>query len=201
MRAQIHRNEIRSIWLNIGLLLIISDLLLIISIASDVAYIEATVTEDLICIGNGPTWIYIWYGINDLIIGIYCLLAFILPLMNYVKLENELNLSNRSLNFNDIQIGTKKIASSVKSIVQKIIIYNSIALISTMIFTFYAMAINEKSVGKRYILCFQITTHIYISNIFFFIYILSESFSTCICIYVYVYEHISIKEWDLIFNE
>ena len=162
MRAQIHRQEIRSIWLNIGLALIISDLLLIIVVAADLANIKTRVNRDLLCIPKGPKWIYIWYAFNDFVIGVYCLLAFILPLINYIKLENDMNSSSnqQSTNFNDIHIETSKHSTTVTTIAKKIIIYNSIALICTMLSTFYVMAINEKSVGMSNYHCHIQTIYI-----------------------------------------
>lgn len=33
--------------------------------------------------------LHTWYTVNDFVIGVYCLLLFMLPLINYIKVEIE----------------------------------------------------------------------------------------------------------------
>ena len=67
--------------LYLGLLMVISDGLLLFYIVSGLPDFEFEYTDLGVCDRiSSDTSIIIWYGLSDIIIGLYCLLVFVLPL-------------------------------------------------------------------------------------------------------------------------
>ena len=90
-------------------------------------------TDGILCgINHVPQIIIIGYGLLDFIIGLYCLIVFVLPLRKILKIEQQ-TTSNIKL--------TDQL--SLNMIVKKILIYSSTSLISTMIFVLISMKFNQ----------------------------------------------------------
>eukprot|EP01084_Bolivina_argentea_P058170 106223_1 len=134
MRSQITLNESHSIWFKVGLIMIFSDVLYLLYAISGLPTLIVS-QENTIC---KPSHIskslFIWFGINDFIIGLYCLFVFIMPLRKYIALED--TETNNTTTHNKNQ-------SELKPLVTKIMIFSSIALISTMIVTLISAIANE----------------------------------------------------------
>eukprot|EP01083_Nonionella_stella_P033009 90369_1 len=127
MRSQVATTT-TNIWYKLGVFLSISDLLWIIYIVSGIPTIKAEQTNVLCYATNVPLRIYIWFAMNDFVIGLYCLLAFVLPLRKYVWLEQQQKQQK---------------STDLRCITLRIMVYSSIALFSTMMFTVIASAVNE----------------------------------------------------------
>merc|ERR1712228_412559 len=105
-----------------GYLLPISDLLLIIFICLPLADIKVYI-ENQECHEHIPRVIHIWWVINDIFIGGFCLTAFVMPLLALIKMERAALVQE----------------SRFLPIVIKTVLLTSLALVSTIIITVLAM--------------------------------------------------------------
>ena len=139
MRSQVAEGNLRSIWFKIGLILILSDVLYLIYSVSGIPIFDS-VHHDASCkIIHVTLSLYIWFAMNDFVIGLYCLFAFILPLRKYIKLANKSNSMHIDVNNNKIN------DPNLRSIATRIMVYSSIALISTMTVTVITAVIKESA--------------------------------------------------------
>lgn len=106
--------------------MISSDILFIFAVISGAIYFESEWTG-IVCIELNISIIcFIWLGISDFVIGLYCLFAFVLPLRKYIKLEQKTNGPN------DLAV-----------LARKILIFSGLMLISTMVITTLAAIFNS----------------------------------------------------------
>eukprot|EP01083_Nonionella_stella_P142963 443367_1 len=139
MRSQIACNT-TNIWYKLGLIMTLSDVLWIVYILSGIPTITAVQKSVLCTMGDCPLHVYIWFAMNDFVIGIYCVLAFIMPLRKYVWLEeSEMDNSNTDIK----QVQTQH--AELRSLAIRIMLYSSVALVSTMIITAIASVVSESS--------------------------------------------------------
>eukprot|EP01083_Nonionella_stella_P033010 90370_1 len=127
MRSQV-ATATTNLWYKLGVLMSISDLLWIVYILSGIPNIKAEQASVLCKATSVPLYLYIWFAMNDFVIGLYCLLAFVLPLRKYVWLEQQQKQQK---------------STDLRCITLRIMVYSSIALFSTMMFTVIASAVNE----------------------------------------------------------
>ena len=144
--------------------MISNDILFVLYASSPLLTVEAE-EHGMVCIVNitlNMTILLIWFGLSDLIINIYCLIVFVLPLRKIIELEkttsNMSNMSNITPNQNA--------QFSLNVIIKKIIIFSTIALTSTIIFTLISMNVN-----KAASLCIYT---FFISILFIFIHIIIQ---------------------------
>eukprot|EP01083_Nonionella_stella_P176887 620216_1 len=117
VRSQVARLTTNRLY-TIGLILILSDVLFIIYVLSGIPTIMST-QKDVLCeVIDVSLSVYLWFAINDFVIGTYCLLAFILPLKKYVWLEQQ----------------SPAFDSELQHLANRIMIFSGIALVSTMVF-------------------------------------------------------------------
>eukprot|EP01083_Nonionella_stella_P187388 688421_1 len=95
VRSQVARTTTNR-WYTIGLILILSDVLYIVYLVSGIPTIVSIQSGVLCQVIDISLTIYVWFAMNDMVIGIYCLLAFILPLRKYVWLEKQDTKNNAS---------------------------------------------------------------------------------------------------------
>eukprot|EP01083_Nonionella_stella_P003670 10572_1 len=117
VRSQVARLTTNRLY-TIGLILILSDVLFIIYVLSGIPTIMSA-QKDVLCeVIEVSLSVYLWFAINDFVIGTYCLLAFILPLKKYVWLEQQ----------------SPAFDSELQHLANRIMIFSGIALVSTMVF-------------------------------------------------------------------
>eukprot|EP00483_Globobulimina_turgida_P001937 UN01939 len=142
VRSQIVRNETSSIWFKIGLVMIMSDVLYILYILSGIPIIISAQNEVLCALTEVSLSVYIWFAMNDFVIGCYCLFAFIVPLRKYVLLEGD---GEEYTVTKDAEIQKTNNNSELKTLITRIMIYSSIALVSTMITTVVSSIVHESA--------------------------------------------------------
>eukprot|EP01083_Nonionella_stella_P312702 1119407_1 len=120
VRSQVATRTTNKLY-TIGLLLILSDVLYIIYVVSGIPTILSVQNGVLCQVIDISLPVYIWFAMNDFVIGMYCLLAFILPLRKYVWLEKQ----DTSPNTSDPEL---------QRLAHRIMIFSGIALVSTMAF-------------------------------------------------------------------
>eukprot|EP01083_Nonionella_stella_P074025 200582_1 len=141
VRSQI-TNTTTNIWYTLGLLLTWSDLLLIIYVISGIPTIEATPNGVLCNVINVSLSVYIWFAMNDFVIGIYYLLSFLLPLRKYIWLEaQQENPTTLQVKTNDTRTAQSAANTPLQDLAKRIMIFSGIALVSTMTFTVIAAMI------------------------------------------------------------
>ena len=86
MRSQLVRPTPQIVWILIGFVLSLSDFCLIIFILCEFLEIKAY-RKNGVCLEQVSMTIYIWIAINDFVLGIFCLLVFVLPLLTLIKVE------------------------------------------------------------------------------------------------------------------
>lgn len=111
-----------------------SDILFLFYVSiPNLAIIDAYTDGNLCYVGEGiSTSIFIWLGADDFIIGTYCLFVFIFPLRKFIKMERQISNTETSSS----QQGVKDVIierTALETVVKKIVLYSSIAIISTII--------------------------------------------------------------------
>eukprot|EP01083_Nonionella_stella_P026622 73324_1 len=125
VRSQVAHTKTNRLY-TIGLILTLTDVLFVIYVSSGIPTIISTQNGVVCELIDVSFLVYIWFGINDFVIGMYCLLAFIFPLKKYLLLERQDVTPTASPNTID---------SELRHLVNRIMIFSGIALVSTMAFT------------------------------------------------------------------
>eukprot|EP01084_Bolivina_argentea_P067695 123231_1 len=117
VRSQVAHSTTNRLY-TIGLVLTLSDVLHIIYVLSGIPTI-ISLADGALCESDVSLSVYIWFALNDFVIGMYCLLAFILPLRKYVWLEKQ----DTSPNTSDPEL---------QRLAHRIMIFSGIALVSNI---------------------------------------------------------------------
>eukprot|EP01083_Nonionella_stella_P074026 200586_1 len=126
------------IWYTMGLFLVWSDIFFIIYVVSGIPTITAEQDGPLCHVIYIPLHVYIWFAMNDFVIGTYCLLAFIVPLKKYIWLEAQQdNLPDVRKNASP-EARPKHSSSELHDLAKRIMTFSGIALVSTMTVTVMA---------------------------------------------------------------
>ena len=124
LRCQVVANATNRIFYIIGYLFTFSDVLFVVFAYSKFGYVAANYLNGQ-CVPDLGLPIYIWWGTSDCIIGLYFLIAFVLPLRKYIAIEQE--------QYTDKTKVQRAAQESLSSLCRKIVIFSSIMLITTIL--------------------------------------------------------------------
>eukprot|EP01084_Bolivina_argentea_P067694 123230_1 len=141
VRSQVATRTTNKLY-TIGLLLILSDVLYIIYVVSGIPTILSVQNGVLCQVIDISLPVYIWFAMNDFVIGMYCLLAFVLPLRKYVWLEHQEKMENRTNGDNGGSPTPNASDSELQELTTRIMIFSGIALISTIAVSVISSVVN-----------------------------------------------------------
>ena len=104
--------------------MVMTDALFMLYIISGIPKIASIYDKDENCMPLIDKSVYIWFGLSDLVIGVYFLIIFIYPLRKYVEMESD----HDQTTFNQSDDSLSKIA-------KRIMKFSSIMIITTLIAT------------------------------------------------------------------
>jgi len=129
-RLSLRKSQKWSLSLKIGFALMTSDILLLLFTPINILYFGTMQYVQNKCIWTATHWNNInvvgaWTVISDFIISLYCLFVFILPLRKLIEFEQEATKCTTTET-------EQKGQSNIQLMVQRIMIYSTIMLVTTM---------------------------------------------------------------------
>jgi len=134
-RTKIHKDSISTIWHKIGAALLVSDVLFVLAGMIGIPAIDGYTNGEVCFVGPGTSIvIFVWFAVNDVVIGVYCMLVFVLPLRKLIKVERELERVSSSVEYYTHNNGKHEIAQkrSMESVARRILIFSAIALMTSV---------------------------------------------------------------------